>query len=84
MAGVFGPTDADTWLSVEVAKGEVEMAKGEVEMAKGEVEEDINTSLFPTVDSGRFARSLALRASNWSSVTTSMYAHAGTAVSELI
>lgn len=55
-----------------------------LEVVKGEVEEDVGTSLFPTVDSGRFASSLAFCALKKSGVTTSMYAHAGTAVAELI
>ena len=64
------PTDFGTWVSVEVAKGEVK--------------EELDTSLFPTVDSVRIASSFASGTRNSSGVTTSMYAHAGTAVAESI
>lgn len=50
----------------------------------GDVEEDVDTSMFPTVDSGCPASRLAPTSRNWSGVTTSRYAHAGTAVAELI
>ena len=67
---VFDPTD-----------GVVE-AWGEV--IDGGDEEDVDTSLFPSVDSGRCRNCFALSAINMSGETTSRYAHAGTAVSELI
>ena len=62
------------------------MLDGDVEVSdeEGDGEEDVDISLFPTVDSGRFALCDALTASNLSVVTTSRYAHAGTEVSELM
>lgn len=59
----------------------VKVSDGEI---TGEIEEDVNISLFPTVDSGRRTACIALAGSNLSVVTTSMYAHAGTAVAGLI
>jgi len=68
--GVLDPTDA--------AAGVV------VELVTGEVVDDADTSVFPTVDSGRFTTRIAFAGLNPSGVTTSMYAHAGTEVALLI
>ena len=54
------------------------------EEIEGDVEEDVDISLFPNVDSGRLTACIALVGSNMSAVTTSRYAHAGTAVAKLI
>ena len=48
------------------------------------VEEGVDLTGFPTVDSGRPTSRDALTGLNVSAVTTSRYAHAGTAVAELI
>jgi hypothetical protein len=50
----------------------------------GEDTEDVDSSLFPTVDSGLFVSNLAACGSNLSGVITSIYAHAGTEVFESI
>ena len=72
--GLFDPTGAVVAVWDDVVKGE------------GEVEEGVDTPVFPTVDSSNpwATISLAPASSNWSGLTTSMYAHAGTAVAELI
>ena len=54
------------------------------EEIEGDGEEDVDISLFPTVDSGRLTACIALVGSNMSAGTTSRYAHAGTAVAKLI
>jgi hypothetical protein len=70
----FDPTGA-------VVGGWDDVVKGELE-----VDEDVDTPVFPTVDSGRRRATIPLAPlrSNWSVVTTSRYAHAGTAVAVLI
>ena len=58
-----------------------------VEVWDEETEEDVEgvgISLLSTVDSGRLKACIALVGSKMSIVTTSRYAHAGTAVAELI
>ena len=47
-------------------------------------EEGVDVSMFPTVDSGKPTARVALTGSNVSARTTLRYAHAGTAVAELI
>jgi hypothetical protein len=79
------PSTATTMV-VEVSLGllydaGVNVSDGETE---GEVEESVDISLFPTVDSGKLTACIALAGSNPSLVTTSRYAHAGTAVAGLI
>lgn len=55
-----------------------------VEVWDEETEEDVEGSLLAVVDSGRLTACIALVGSKMSIVTTSRYAHAGTAVAELI
>ena len=75
------PTAIPIIVTVSIDLVRIEVSDEEIE---GDVEEGVDTSLFPTVDSGRFTACDALIASNLSVVLTSRYAHAGTAVSGLI